>query len=141
MVPMSGRALTWEPRPPLSPVILECHQDADRFGVHHTGCVDPQLVEIIDELLAIVQSNRQDLNWQPEYDNERDLIEDLRDHAQRLRRGDSSRLPELRYVLLPTGALNEIAFSSGWGVSYVRLANKFDEICVGSPTPPPEPTL
>jgi hypothetical protein len=101
------------------------------LAVHHTGCVDPQLVAIIDELLAIVQSNRQDLNWQPDYDNERDLIEDLRDHAERLRRGDTSRLPELRYVLLPTGALNEIAFSSGWGESYVRLANRFDEMNIG----------
>jgi len=108
--------------------------------VHHTGWVDPQLVEIIDELLAIVQSNPQDLNWQPHYDNERDLIEDLRDHAERMRRGDSSRLPELRYVLLPTGALNEIAFSSSWGDSYVRLANRFDELSSGPSTPPREPT-
>jgi hypothetical protein len=108
--------------------------------VDHTGCVDPELVEIVDELLAIVQSNRQDLNWQPHYDNERDLIEDLRDHAERMRRGDGSRLPKLRYVLLPTGALNEIAFSSGWGESYVRLANRFDEIYIGPSTPPREPT-
>ena len=77
---------------------------------------------------------------QPDYDNERDLIEDLRDHAERMRRGDSSRLPELRYVLLPLGALNEIAFSSGWGESYVRLANRFDEIYIGLSTPPREPT-
>lgn len=72
--------------------------------VHHTGCVDPRLVEIIDEFLAIAQSNPQDLSWQPHYDNERDPIEDLCDHAERMRRGDSSRLPELKYVLLPTGA-------------------------------------
>jgi hypothetical protein len=110
------------------------------LAVHHTRCVDPQLVEIIDELLTIVRSSRQDLNWQPDYDNEGDLIEDLRDHAERMRRGDSSRLPELSYVLLPTGALNEIAFSSGWGESYVRLANRFDEIYIGPSTPPREPT-
>lgn len=95
--------------------------------VHHTGCVDLQLVEIAEELMAIAQSNRQDPNWQPHYDNERNLIEDLRNHAERMRRGDSSRLPELRCVLLPTGALNEIAFSSGWGtlmwVQRVRMAS------------------
>jgi hypothetical protein len=120
--------------------ILQCHGLQTSLAIHHTVCVDPQLVEIIDDLLTIVQSNRQDLNWQPDYSNERDLIEDLRDHAERMRRGDSSRLPELRYVLLPTGALNEIAFSSGWGESYVRLANRFDELYIGSPTPPHEPT-
>jgi len=90
-----------------------------------------QIAEILDELLAIVQSGPQDLDWQSEYENEEDLIEDLRDHAERVRRGDTTRLPELKYVLYPTIALNEIAFSSGWGQAYVRLANRFDELYTG----------
>lgn len=97
--------------------------------------MDPRLAEIaeiIDELLAIIRSSPQDLDWQSEYEDEQDLLEDLHDHAERIRREDTSRLPELKYVLFPTIALNEIAFSSGWGEPYVRLANRFDELYTGS---------
>lgn len=108
--------------------------------VHHTGCVDPQLVEITDALLAIVQSNRQDVNWQPNYANEQDLIEDLRDHAERMRRRDTSRLPELRYVLLPAGALSEIALQQRLGRLLCAPSQQIDEIYSGPSTPPREPT-
>jgi hypothetical protein len=102
--------------------------------------MDPRLVEIVNELLAIVRAVPQDVSWQDWYDDEDVLVEDLRDHAERLRRGDGSRLPELKFVLLPTGALNEIAFSSGWGEPYVRLANEFDHI-YGLSSPAREPDL
>ncbi|MFF7251459.1 hypothetical protein ACFZBU_47290 [Embleya sp. NPDC008237] len=101
--------------------------------------MNPQLVEIIDELLAIVRSGPQDVDWQPYYDNEQELVDDLHDHAERMRHGDDSRLPELKFSLLPTGDLNEIAFSSGWGHHYVRLADLFDELYTGTCRPPRKP--
>ena len=97
--------------------------------------MDPQLAGIIDEVLEIVKAHPQDLNWQTYYDSEQELLQDLRDHAERLRRGDSSRLAELKFSLLPTGRLNEIAFSSGWGDAYVRLANEFDDLYTGPASP------
>jgi hypothetical protein len=101
--------------------------------------VDPRLAAIIDELLTIVQGHPQDLNWQPYYDDQRELLLDLQDHAERIRNGDASRPPELKFSLLPTGDLNEIAFSSGWGAAYVRLANEFDALYTGPTTPPRKP--
>jgi hypothetical protein len=101
--------------------------------------MDARLVAIIDELLSIVQSGPQDVDWQPWYEDERQLIDDLRDHADRARRGDGSRLPELKFMLAPTGALNEVAFSSGWGDDYVRLADHFDALYPGPWTPPARP--
>lgn len=76
--------------------------------------MDPRLAAITDELLEIVQAHPQDLNWQPYYDDQQELLRDLHDHAERIRNGDASRLPELKFPLLPVGDLNEIAFSSGW---------------------------
>lgn len=101
--------------------------------------MDPRLAEIIDELLEIVQAHPQDLNWQPYYDDRQELLRDLHDHAERIRNGDASRLPKLKFSLLPTGDLNEIAFSSGWGAAYVRLADEFDELYTGPATPPRKP--
>jgi hypothetical protein len=94
-------------------------------------------LEIIDELVSIVESGPQDVDRQQSYADEQQLIADLRDHADRMRRGDASRLAELKFALLPTGALNEVAFSSGWGDAYVRLANEFDSLYPGPATPPP----
>lgn len=105
----------------------------------HNGSVDVRLLEIVDELLSIVRSGPQDVDWQAWYQDEHELIADLRDHADRLRREDGSRLPELKFMLLPTGALNEVAFSSGWGDAYVRLANQFDVLYSGPSRPPEQP--
>lgn len=35
---------------------------------------------------------------------------------------------------LPTGDLNQIALSSGWGTAYARLADEFDELYTGPAT-------
>lgn len=111
-----------------------------RAELGHTERVDQRLVEITEELLSIVQASSQDVDWQSYYDNEQELIDDLRDHAERMRRGDESRLPELKFSLLPTGDLNEIAFSSGWGHAYARLANLFDELYTGPWAQPRKPS-
>jgi hypothetical protein len=101
--------------------------------------MDPRLAAIIDELLEIAQGHPQDLNWQPYYDDQQELLDDLHDHAERIQNQDDSRLPELKFSLLPTGDLNEIAFSSGWGAAYVRLADEFDELYAGPARPPHKP--
>jgi hypothetical protein len=100
--------------------------------------MDARLVEIVDELLSIVQSLPQDVNWQSWYDSEQGPAEDLLDHAERVHRGDDSRLPELKFLLVVTGPLCEIAMSSGWAEDYVRLANEFDGLYPGPiiPLPP-----
>lgn len=61
------------------------------------------------------------------------------DHAERARRGDASRLPELRYSLAPTSHLSEIAISSGWHDAYTMLANEFDELYTGHGSLPRKP--
>jgi hypothetical protein len=101
--------------------------------------MDPRLADIIDELLAIVRAHPQDLDWQPHYDDQQELEHDLRDHSARVRSGDPSRLAELKFSLLPTGDLNEIALSSGWGDAYVRLADEFDRLYPGPASPPRKP--
>jgi hypothetical protein len=101
--------------------------------------MDPRLAEIVEELLKIVRLSPQDLSWQPFYADDEELQRDLRDHAERLRRGDGSRLPELKFSLLPTGDLNEIAISSGWSERYLRLADEFDGLYAGPWSSPRKP--
>lgn len=83
-------------------------------------------LETVEAILAIVQAAPQDLTWQERYASEDELVSDLRDHADRLRRGDAARLPDLRFLLLPTAPLCEIAMSSSWAETYLALANRLD---------------
>jgi hypothetical protein len=92
--------------------------------------MDSPLVELIDEILMILSATPQDVVWS-HYGDEEELVADLRDHADRLRQGDRSRLPDLRVLFLPTGALQEIAISSGWSDRYLSLASRFDRLSSG----------
>ena len=71
-----------------------------------------EVLEILDQVLAIVQH----------------VPQDLTDHAGRIRQGDLSRLPDLRFLFVATGPLCEIAASSGWLDTYAVLGNRFDEL-------------
>ncbi|WP_433207822.1 hypothetical protein ACQP1G_22725 [Nocardia sp. CA-107356] len=87
-----------------------------------------QILGILDQLLAIVRSGPQDVSWQSRYADEAELAVDLTEHAELIRQGDLSRLPDLRFLFLTTGPLCEIAASSGWLETYTVLGNRFDQL-------------
>lgn len=45
-----------------------------------------------------------------------------------LLRGDYNRLNSLRNIFAPTGPLQELSLSSGWGEEYLRLAAQLDAL-------------
>ncbi|MFQ6395901.1 hypothetical protein ACLMAJ_20835 [Nocardia sp. KC 131] len=87
-----------------------------------------QILDILDQVLAIVHKLPQDLTWQSLYTDEQELVDDLTDHAGRIRGQDFSRLPDLHFLFVTTGPLCEIAVSSGWVDAYAVLGNRFDEL-------------
>jgi hypothetical protein len=88
--------------------------------------VETELLEIVNEVITICEVSPQYVDWAG-YRDQDELLADLRDHASRLRSGDTSRLPELRVLFLPTGPLQDISVDSGWADKYMRLAGRFDE--------------
>lgn len=87
-----------------------------------------QILDILDQVIAIVQAGPQDVSWQSRYADEAELVGDLTDHCELIRRGDMSRLPDLKFLFLATGPLCEIATSSGWLETYTELGNRFDRL-------------
>ncbi|WP_063038308.1 hypothetical protein [Nocardia pseudovaccinii] len=85
-----------------------------------------EILGILDQVMAIVQSGPQDMSWQSRYADAAELVGDLTDHSERIRRGDTSRLPDLWFLFVATGPLCEIAASSGWLAAYTVLGNRFD---------------
>jgi len=88
--------------------------------------MDTELLDIVNELIAICEVPPQFVDWAG-YEDQDELLEDLRDHARRLGVGDASRLDELHTLFLPTGPLQDIAIDSGWHDKYMTLASRFDE--------------
>lgn len=60
------------------------------------------------------------------YEDQDELLDDLRDHATRLRAGDTGRVRDLHVLFLPTGPLQDIAIDSRWHDQYMELADRFD---------------
>jgi hypothetical protein len=89
--------------------------------------VDTELLDIVNEVIAICESSTQHVDWAG-YEDQDELLEDLREHARRLREGDTSRLRELRVLFLPTGPLQDIAIDSGWVDQYMNLSSRFDAL-------------
>ncbi|WP_433724230.1 hypothetical protein ACQP0C_26710 [Nocardia sp. CA-129566] len=87
-----------------------------------------QILGILDQVIALVQAGPQDLSWQSRYADEAELVGDLTDHSELIRRGDLSRLPDLKFLFVVTGPLCEIAASSGWLDTYTVLGNRFDRL-------------
>ena len=89
--------------------------------------MDVELLQIVNQLIAICEVPPQYVDWAG-YEDQDELLEDLRDHARRLGAGDTGRLSELHVLFLPTGPLQDIAIDSGWHDNYMTLASRFDDL-------------
>jgi hypothetical protein len=91
------------------------------------------VVRVLEDVLKIVETRTQNVDWAGGWwDEAGDMVADLRDHLSRLRRADTSRMDELRTLFLPTGPLQDVSISSGWGTRYVELAARFDAASAGT---------
>lgn len=51
--------------------------------------------------------------------------------AEQLQAGDKSRERELELLFAPTGSIQEVSLSSGWGEEFLDLAARFDALIKG----------
>jgi hypothetical protein len=84
------------------------------------------LARVLDDVLDIVTASEQDTSWVGRWTTADEMIRELRGHADRIRRGDRSALGELEFLFLPTGPLQEVSLSSGWGDLFLDVAERFD---------------
>lgn len=86
-----------------------------------------EVLRIMEEVLCRVQAAPHDTSWTA-YEDWEAAVAGLRDHVERLRRGDLSRLFDLRMLFAPTAGLQELAMSNGWSGRYLSLAKRFDAL-------------
>ncbi|MFC0555755.1 hypothetical protein ACFFHJ_33130 [Planotetraspora thailandica] len=92
--------------------------------------VGREALRIMEEVLCVVQAAPHDTSWTA-YESWEAAVADLRDHVERLRRDDLTRLSDLRLLFAPTASLQELAISNGWTGHYMSLAERFDGLSLG----------
>lgn len=88
-----------------------------------------EIIKIVDTVIEIVTTNEQDIVWSY-YDSVSDLVADLNDIKKRIGNSEKRWRIELTLLFAPTGALQEIALSSGWSEKYLKLASRIDYLVI-----------
>ena len=84
-----------------------------------------EVIDILNEVIRIVESAETDVVWSG-YDSAAVVLADLTEHVERVTRKDFSRRREIKLLFAPTGPLQEISLSSGWGAQFLGIVKRFD---------------
>ncbi|GAA5162076.1 MULTISPECIES: hypothetical protein [Amycolatopsis] len=76
--------------------------------------------ELIDDLLAILRTGEHDVSW-TRFRSTAEVVSELEQLRERIDEDEARE--RLKLLCLPTGAIEEIAVSSGWASTWVHLVN------------------
>lgn len=82
---------------------------------------------IILEIKQIVDSSNTDTGFS-KYSTPKELIDDLDKYIEKLERKDETIFSKINFLIAPTGDLQEVSLSSGWGEEFLRLSMEIDKI-------------
>ncbi len=76
------------------------------------------------ELLARPDNNFTWSHWR----RAEDALRDIDTFITLFESGDTSRRGDLEMLFAPTGSIQEVSISSGWGEEFIRLSERFDSV-------------
>ena len=83
------------------------------------------VINVLRKTKVIIKNTATDVVWS-RFENEEEVIAALDDHLEKLLSHDFDEIMDLIMLFAPTGSLQEISISSGWGTEYLALASEFD---------------
>ena len=83
------------------------------------------LLDVFQRARDLVARPDNDFAWSSWRDTE-DALEEIDSVLSRLQRGEIPALLEMSVLFAPTGPMQEISLSSGWGNRFLGLAEEFD---------------
>jgi hypothetical protein len=92
------------------------------------GGVDrDEVVRILETVIEVVARPDTDLSWSG-YDDPAEAISEIRDLVRRTRPPgpDPATRRRISLMFAPTGPIQEISISSGWGEGFLVLADRMD---------------
>ena len=87
-----------------------------------------ELIDVFEKARELVSREGNDFSWSTWEDRDAALVE-INAILTALGAGDVP--PYAKVLFLPTGPLQELSLSSGWGDEFISLANWFDEALLG----------
>ena len=84
-----------------------------------------EVIDVLETVVRILKLPGTDVAWS-RYQSGDEAVADVNHHIGRLRGGDPSHIVDLTLLFAPTGSLQEISISSGWGDAFLDLAARFD---------------
>lgn len=85
------------------------------------------IIEILKEVRDIIDSPDTDVAWS-RYNTVEEVVEDLELHIKKMTINEESAIENLKVLFAPTGSLQEISISSGWGCKFLEIASRFDKL-------------
>ena len=96
------------------------------FGDIMSAPANGRLVSVLHEAQAVLRRPNNDFAWS-KWNDAITAVREIDLHIAAIERGDLSRWSDLALLFAPTGAIQEVAESSGWGVEFLALASRFDQ--------------
>ncbi len=84
-----------------------------------------QLIEVLDEACRLLNRPENDFSWSG-WEDSADALAEVEPLLAQLSSGVMPAGSALSILFAPTGPLQEVSLSSGWGDKFVELANRFD---------------
>jgi hypothetical protein len=85
----------------------------------------PDLVRVLYETREFLARPDNDFVWSS-WDTAANALDEIDGFIAGIEAGDVSRRSQLQALFAPTGPIQEVAASSGWGEEFLRLAVRFD---------------
>ena len=92
-----------------------------------------KLISVVEDARALLADPSNDFAWSS-WAGREDALEELDDILSALRSGvPPGKLP-MEVLFAPTGPIQEVSLSSGWGGKFLELAERFDEAMAAADT-------
>jgi hypothetical protein len=86
-----------------------------------------ELVKVLREAREFLARPDNDFVWS-RWDSAADAIREFDALTAQIVSGDTSHRSDLELLFAPTGSIQEVSISSGWGEEFLTLAARFDAV-------------
>jgi hypothetical protein len=84
-----------------------------------------RLVEVLQEAREFLARPDNDFAWSS-WEDAPAALREIDGIISRIESGDMPKRSDIELLFLPTGPIQEVSVSSGWGQQFVELASRFD---------------
>lgn len=97
-----------------------------------------KLISVFEEARGLLSLPENDFAWSS-WEDEKDALREVDEILSALRSGFLPRELTLEVIFAPTGPLQEVSLSSGWGDDFIELSERFDEAMAAGDAEHPTP--